>query len=48
MADNDFTKFIAINFKKNDGFLKTNKIVNELGLYRQNYCGCEFAKQHLT
>ena len=48
VANNDFTKFIAINFRKNDGFLKTNKIVNELGLYRQNYCGCEFAKQHLT
>lgn len=33
----------AINFRKQDGFLKTNKIANELGLYRQNYCGCKFS-----
>ncbi len=39
--------YIGINFRKNDGFLKTNKIAKELGLYRQNYCGCKFAKQHL-
>jgi len=33
----------AIDFKKKDGFLKTNKISRELGLYRQNYCGCVYA-----
>lgn len=33
----------AIDFKKKDGFLKTNKISRELNLYRQNYCGCEFS-----
>ena len=32
------------NFKKKDGFLKTNQISKELNLYRQNYCGCKFAK----
>lgn len=36
-------KYLAIDFKKNDGFLKTNKISKELNLYRQNYCGCSFA-----
>ena len=35
--------FLAIDFKKKDGFLKTNKISKELGLYRQNYCGCKFS-----
>ena len=35
--------YAAIDFKKKDGFLKTNKISRELGLYRQNYCGCKFA-----
>lgn len=35
--------YLAVNFKKNDGFLKTNKISKELGLYRQKYCGCKFA-----
>ena len=37
-------EFLGIDFKKQDGFLKTNKISKELGLYRQNYCGCKFAK----
>ena len=37
-------KYYAIDFKKKDGFLKTNKLSKDLGLYRQNYCGCRFAK----
>lgn len=39
-------KYLPLDFKKKDGFLKTNKISRELGLYRQNYCGCEFAKRN--
>ena len=35
--------FLSIDFKKKDGFLKTNKISRELALYRQNYCGCKFS-----
>ena len=38
-------EYIAIDFKKKDGFLKTNKLSKELGIYRQNYCGCEFSKR---
>ena len=37
-------KFLPYDFKKKDGFLKTNKISKGLNLYRQNYCGCKFAK----
>ena len=37
--------YIAIPFRKNDGFLKTNNISKNLNLYRQNYCGCKFAKK---
>lgn len=37
-------EYIAMDFKKKDGFLKTNKLSKDLGIYRQNYCGCEFAK----
>ena len=37
--------YIAIPFRKKDGFLKTNQLSRELGLYRQNYCGCKFAKK---
>lgn len=36
--------YVAIPFRKKDGFLKTNNLSKELGLYRQNYCGCKFAK----
>lgn len=35
--------YLNINFKKKDGFLKTNKIAKDLNLYRQNYCGCLFS-----
>lgn len=35
--------FFEIDFKKKDGFKKTNALSRELGLYRQNYCGCEFS-----
>lgn len=41
-------KFLAIDFKKKDGFLKTNKISRSLNLYRQNYCGCIFAKRQMN
>lgn len=34
--------YLDIDFKKQDGFLKSNKIAKELDLYRQNYCGCKF------
>lgn len=37
-------EYLPFDFKKKDGFLKTNKLSKELGIYRQNYCGCEFAK----
>lgn len=36
-------KFEGIDFKKRDGFLKTNQISKALSLYRQNYCGCKFS-----
>ena len=38
--------YLAIDFKKKDGFLKTNKIANSLNLYRQNYCGCKFSMRN--
>ena len=40
-------KYVAIDFKKKDGFLKTNKLSKELNLYRQNYCGCKFSKSYI-
>lgn len=37
--------YLPINFRKKDGFLKTNILSKELKIYRQNYCGCEFSKR---
>lgn len=30
-------------WRKNNGFLRSVKMSRELGLYRQNYCGCVFS-----
>jgi len=38
-------RFLDLDFKKNDGYLKTKKLTAENGLYVQNYCGCEFSLQ---
>ncbi|MBQ9905043.1 MAG: epoxyqueuosine reductase QueH [Synergistaceae bacterium] len=32
-------------WRKNNGFLRSVKVSKELGLYRQNYCGCTFSKK---
>lgn len=47
-ADYFKIKFLDINFKKNNGFLKSNLIAKELKLYRQNYCGCENSMRRLA
>lgn len=35
--------FIEEDWKKRDGFKHSIEISKDLGLYRQNYCGCEFS-----
>jgi predicted adenine nucleotide alpha hydrolase (AANH) superfamily ATPase len=37
-------KFLRADFKKKGGYQRSLAISKELGLYRQNYCGCEFSK----
>lgn len=39
----DFPGFLEIDFKKKDGFNRSIALSKELGLYRQDYCGCEFS-----
>ncbi|MDO9333836.1 MAG: epoxyqueuosine reductase QueH [Dehalococcoidales bacterium] len=36
-------KFLARDFKKQDGFKRANEIAKKLGLYRQHYCGCVYS-----
>jgi epoxyqueuosine reductase len=37
-------RYEPFNFKKNDGFLKSIHLSKEMGLYRQDYCGCRLSK----
>lgn len=41
----DETTFLKVDFKKKEGFKLSVKRAAELGLYRQDYCGCEFSKR---
>ena len=34
-----------INFKKKNGYSESVELSKQLGLYRQEYCGCEFSKR---
>ncbi len=36
-------EWLYSDFKKRDGYLRSTVLAKQLGLYRQNYCGCEFA-----
>lgn len=36
-------EFLEADFKKKDGFKKSIELSKKHGLYRQNYCGCEFS-----
>lgn len=40
-----FNGFEPIDFKKQNGFAESCRLSKELGLYRQQYCGCEFSLQ---
>jgi predicted adenine nucleotide alpha hydrolase (AANH) superfamily ATPase len=36
----------ATNFKKKDGFKRSVQLSRELGIYRQNYCGCVHSQRN--
>ena len=38
-------KYLPTDFKKGGGYLRSIELSKENGLYRQNYCGCEFSKR---
>jgi len=41
----DPERFLAVDFKKRDGFRRSVTLAKECGLYRQEYCGCEFSRR---
>ena len=45
IADMYMLKFFVADFKKNGGFKKSAQMSKEAGLYRQNYCGCQYSKK---
>ncbi len=36
-------KYLQSDFKKKNGYKRSIELSNEYGLYRQDYCGCEFS-----
>ena len=38
-------KHLPSDFKKHNGYLRSLQLSEEYGLYRQDYCGCEFSAQ---
>ena len=45
MAKKHGTDFLDIDFKKKAGFQRSIELSKEYGLYRQNYCGCNYSKR---
>ena len=43
-AEIDASRFLAIDFNKRAGFQRSATLAKACGLYRQNYCGCEFSQ----
>lgn len=44
LADKYGLEFLDLDFKKKAGFQRSIQMSKEYGLYRQNYCGCQFSK----
>ena len=36
-------KYLHADFKKQNGYLRSIELCKNLGIYRQDYCGCEFS-----
>jgi len=45
LADKYNVGFLYSDFKKENGYQDSIKMSHELGLYRQDYCGCVFSKK---
>lgn len=44
LAQNYGIKFLAADFKQQDGFKRSVEFSRRMGLYRQDYCGCLYSK----
>ncbi len=44
-SEQNGVKYLAENFKKQDGYKRSIELTKQYLLYRQNYCGCLYAKK---
>ena len=44
LGEQNQIKFLAVNFKKKDGYQQSIELSRKYDLYRQNYCGCIFSR----
>ena len=43
VGEEDGVKYLISDFKKKNGYKRSIELSKEYGLYRQDYCGCEFS-----
>ena len=41
-------KYLYSDFKKKEGYKRSNELARKYDLYRQHYCGCEFSLNDMT
>ena len=47
LEENTGVKYLDIDFKKRNGFGRSVEMSKLYGLYRQNFCGCEYARAQM-
>ncbi len=45
LAEEYGVRYLPSDFKKRGGYMRSVELSRRYGLYRQNYCGCEFSKR---
>lgn len=45
ISEEEQIEFLPESFKMKDGYLRSINLAKEMSLYRQNYCGCSFARR---
>ena len=46
MADKYGSEYLFSDFKKRGGYLRSCRLSEQYGLYRQDFCGCVYSKLH--
>ena len=44
LASGASVEYLDVDFKKKNGYQRSIELSKEYGLYRQNFCGCEYAR----